>query len=109
LPGFLFKKDTWIPMSKILIIDDEEKLRSLPDRITRLEGYEVLEAGKYRSRLTLENVPLDLQVTNFHSQRPLSAFGLASVEKLHIQRMLIHTKANKTEIARLLNIAYNFI
>jgi two-component system NtrC family response regulator len=34
----------------------------------------------------------------------LSAFDLASVEKLHIQRVLNHTKNNKTESARLLNI-----
>jgi two-component system NtrC family response regulator len=34
----------------------------------------------------------------------LSAFDLASVEKLHIQRVLNHTKNNKTETARLLNI-----
>lgn len=34
----------------------------------------------------------------------LSAFDLASVEKLHIQRVLNHTGGNKTETARLLNI-----
>jgi DNA-binding NtrC family response regulator len=34
----------------------------------------------------------------------LSAFDLASVEKLHIQRVLNHTKNNKSESARLLNI-----
>jgi two-component system, NtrC family, response regulator len=56
------------------------------------------------TELTLENLPLDLQVTNFNSQKSLSAFDLASVEKLHIQRVLIHTKGNKTEAARLLNI-----
>ena len=56
------------------------------------------------TELTLENLPLDLQATNFNSQKTLSAFDLASVEKLHIQRVLIHTKGNKTETARLLNI-----
>ncbi|MBN9296656.1 MAG: sigma-54-dependent Fis family transcriptional regulator [Filimonas sp.] len=34
----------------------------------------------------------------------ISAFDLASVEKLHIQRVLNHTKGNKAEAARLLNI-----
>ena len=34
----------------------------------------------------------------------LPAFDLASVEKLHIQRVLNHTKGNKVEAARLLNI-----
>ncbi len=56
------------------------------------------------TELTLENLPLDLQATNFNSQKTLSAFDLASVEKIHIQRVLIHTKGNKTETAKLLNI-----
>ena len=53
--------------------------------------------------LTLLNLPLELQTTHEHSHM-LSAFDLASVEKLHIQRVLNHTKGNKTEAARLLNI-----
>ncbi len=56
------------------------------------------------AELTLENLPLDLQITNSNSQKPLSIFDLANVEKLHIQKVLIHTKGNKTEAARLLNI-----
>ena len=55
------------------------------------------------SRLTVGSLPLDLQTTNYKSQA-LSAFDLASVEKLHIQRVLNHTKGNKTETAKLLNI-----
>jgi DNA-binding NtrC family response regulator len=54
-------------------------------------------------KLTLLNLPLELQTNHEHSQT-LSAFDLASVEKLHIQRVLNHTKGNKTETARLLNI-----
>ncbi len=54
-------------------------------------------------QLTLLNLPLELQTTHEHSHT-LSAFDLASVEKLHIQRVLNHTKGNKTETARLLNI-----
>ena len=53
--------------------------------------------------LTVSNLPPDLQNTSTHS-KTLSAFDLASVEKLHIQRVLNHTKGNKTETARLLNI-----
>jgi two-component system NtrC family response regulator len=34
----------------------------------------------------------------------LSAFDLASVEKIHIQRVLNHTRGNRAEAARLLNI-----
>ena len=54
--------------------------------------------------LTVDNLPLDLQVSLPLQQNALSAFDLASVEKLHIQRVLNHTKGNKTEAAKLLNI-----
>ena len=50
-------------MSKILIIDDEEKLRSLLSRITRLEGYEVSEAGNIKAGLKIlekENIDVIL-------------------------------------------------
>ena len=55
-------------------------------------------------QLTVDNLPSDLQVTGVRASGPLSAFDLASVEKLHIQRVLNHTRGNKTEAARLLNI-----
>jgi DNA-binding NtrC family response regulator len=55
-------------------------------------------------QLTIESLPSELQVTGNRSSGPLSAFDLASVEKLHIQRVLNHTRGNKTEAARLLNI-----
>ncbi|HVM90044.1 MAG TPA: sigma-54 dependent transcriptional regulator [Puia sp.] len=54
-------------------------------------------------QLTVNSLPLELQTTNYKLQT-LSAFDLASVEKLHIQRVLNHTKGNKTEAAKLLNI-----
>jgi two-component system NtrC family response regulator len=50
-------------MGKILIIDDEEKLRSLLGRITRLEGHEVLEAGSIKAGLKIlekENIDVIL-------------------------------------------------
>lgn len=53
--------------------------------------------------LTLINLPLELQTIQ-SKNISLSAFDLASVEKLHIQRILNHTNGNKTETARLLNI-----
>ncbi|MBS1668756.1 MAG: sigma-54-dependent Fis family transcriptional regulator [Bacteroidetes bacterium] len=55
------------------------------------------------SLLNVDSLPLELQTVNYKSHT-LSAFDLASVEKLHIQRVLNHTKGNKTEAARLLNI-----
>jgi len=53
--------------------------------------------------LTVDSLPMELQTTNYKPQT-LSAFDMASVEKLHIQRVLNHTRGNKTEAARLLNI-----
>lgn len=56
--------------------------------------------------LTVDSLPLELQnaTTSSDDGSQLSAFSLASVEKLHIQRVLNHTSGNKTEAARLLNI-----
>ena len=55
--------------------------------------------------LTTQNLPLDMQLaSNEKNNNHLSAFELASVEKLHIQRVLNHCKGNKTETAKLLNI-----
>ena len=53
--------------------------------------------------LTLSHLPIELRETQTKSQT-LSAFDLQSVEKLHIQRVLNHTRHNKAEAARLLNI-----
>jgi two-component system, NtrC family, response regulator len=55
------------------------------------------------SELTIANLPLDFQSLQ-HKGRALSAFELASIEKLHIQRVLNHTKGNKMAAAKLLNI-----
>lgn len=56
--------------------------------------------------LTVESLPFEMQNQSMAAQQgnSLSAFSLASVEKLHIQRVLNHTKGNKTEAAKLLDI-----
>ncbi len=54
--------------------------------------------------LGVQNLPLEMQAMQSGGQQQLSAFDLASVEKLHILRVLQHTRGNKTEAARLLNI-----
>jgi len=54
-------------------------------------------------QLSVDSLPIELQLINYKPQN-LSAFDLASVEKLHIQRVLNHTRGNKTETAKLLNI-----
>lgn len=55
--------------------------------------------------LTIDSLPAEFQIAPLSTGgNQLSAFSLASVEKLHIQRVLNHTRGNKTETARLLNI-----
>jgi DNA-binding NtrC family response regulator len=54
--------------------------------------------------LTVDDLPTEFRFSVSRPNGPISAFDLASVEKLHIQRVLNHTKGNKTEAARLLNI-----
>ncbi len=56
------------------------------------------------TELTVGNLPADMQQHFSTTPGTLSAFDLASVEKLHIRRVLNHTKGNKTETAKLLNI-----
>lgn len=64
-----------------------------------IERSVILEEG---GQLTITTLPFELQTHN--KQTSTSAFDLADVEKLHIQKVLHHTKGNKTEAARLLNI-----
>jgi two-component system NtrC family response regulator len=55
--------------------------------------------------LTFEHLPLDLQNPFTQKGKSLSAFELASVEKMHIQKVLNYTNGNKTKTAELLGIA----
>lgn len=57
------------------------------------------------NEISVDDLPIDLQsVYSGQNQNTLSAFDLASAEKLHILKVLNHTKGNKAEAARLLNI-----
>lgn len=53
--------------------------------------------------LDLDTLPVELQYSQSNTQQ-LSAFSMASAEKLHIQKILNHTDGNKAETARLLEI-----
>ncbi|HET7000602.1 MAG TPA: sigma-54 dependent transcriptional regulator [Puia sp.] len=55
------------------------------------------------TELTAADLPMEFS-TNDDKSNDLSALDLATVEKLHIQRVLSHTHNNKSETARLLNI-----
>jgi transcriptional regulator with PAS, ATPase and Fis domain len=54
--------------------------------------------------LTTDLLPFDIQQPRQQNKGTLSAFSMASVEKLHIQKVLNYTKGNKAETARLLEI-----
>jgi two-component system, NtrC family, response regulator len=56
--------------------------------------------------LTTESLPFEFlsSIEGQAKNKTLSAFDLASAEKLHILKVLNHTKGNKTEAARLMNI-----
>lgn len=58
------------------------------------------------SELLPSTLPAEFQQTGTgNNNRQLSAFDLASAEKIHIQKVLNYTNGNKTETAKLLNIA----
>ena len=59
------------------------------------------------AQLTFDTLPVELRQYNTgnNKMKILSAFELASAEKIHIQKVLNYTNGNKTETARLLNIA----
>ena len=59
------------------------------------------------AQLTFDTLPVELRQYNTgnNKMKILSAFELASAEKIHIQKVLNYANGNKTETARLLNIA----
>ncbi|MCI3937953.1 sigma-54 dependent transcriptional regulator [Chryseobacterium aahli] len=60
------------------------------------------------SELGIDSLPLDISVYNNEIEssqtKMMSAFSMASAEKMQIQKVLNHTKGNKAEAARLLEI-----
>ena len=69
------------------------ELKNVMERAVILMDYE---------ELTVENLPLDIQFEISHTIN--NTFDLASIEKQHIQKILLITKGNKTESSRLLGI-----
>lgn len=75
------------------------ELKNVIERSVILSGAEPMD---------VDLLPAEIQ--SAHSRfsangKPLSAFDLASAEKLHITKVMNYTNGNKTESARLLNIA----
>lgn len=99
---------------KIKALSDEFvqllKLHTWPGNIRELKN--VLERSvilETEAFLTTDCLPMEIQqlkTANTSGESPLlSAFSLASAEKIHIQKVLNYTNHNKTETAKLLNIA----
>jgi two-component system NtrC family response regulator len=54
--------------------------------------------------LTQDVLPYEIQHQQEHSNKSSSALAMQTIEKGHIQKVLAHTKGNKAEAARLLEI-----
>jgi two-component system, NtrC family, response regulator len=75
------------------------ELKNVIERSVILEG---------STSLTPSSLPSEIQYRETDPvkvDKTLSAFSLASAEKIHIRKVFNHTGGNKTETARLLNIA----
>lgn len=70
------------------------ELRNVVERSVILTDGDVLE---------IETLPIEFHNSKTEN-KALSAFSMASAEKIHIQKVLNHTKGNKAEAARLLEI-----
>ena len=87
------------------------KLHNWPGNIRELKN--IIERSvilENSSTLTPASLPYEMQQltdqdTSTGEPKILSAFSLASAEKIHIQKVMNHTNGNKTETARLLAIA----
>ncbi len=67
------------------------ELKNVIERLVILANTDVLDANQLPNEF-FTDIPM------------MNAFDLQTIEKQHIQKVLLHTKGNKTETARLLNI-----
>ncbi len=84
------------------------QLHPFPGNIRELKN--IIERSVILSasdELTTDTLPYEMmsQISKHSNGKSLSAFDLAAAEKIHIQKVLNYTNGNKTEAARLLNIA----
>jgi two-component system NtrC family response regulator len=54
--------------------------------------------------LDIESLPMELSQSRNSGDKSMSAFSMASAEKIHLQKVLNYTNGNKAEAARLLEI-----
>ena len=96
---------------------NRKTLEIAPDFLQKLESYHwsgnVRELKNIIERsvilcdaptLSSSVLPYEIQHQEDKNNKSISAFSMQSVEKLHIQKVLIYAKGNKAETARLLEI-----
>lgn len=96
---------------------NKKTLHTAADFLEKLENYSwpgnirelknVIERSVILSNgdtLTSDILPYEIQHQTEKTNKPMSAFSMQSIEKLHIQKVLNYTKGNKAETARLLEI-----
>jgi len=88
-PEFLFKLETYHWPGNV------RELKNVIERAVILSNGDTL---------TTDVLPYEIQQESNKQNKTVSAFSLASVEKLQIQKVLNYTKGNKAETARLLEI-----
>ena len=89
-PGFIKKMENYGWPGNI------RELKNIIERAVILADDQLLDEGL---------LPYEMQGSQFiQSHNPASGLDLSSVEKLHIQRVIIHAHGNRAEAARLLNI-----
>ena len=108
LTHYFVTKFAEITNKKFLKIEDDFLLKlehyHWPGNIRELKN--VIERALIlaSTNLSVELLPYEIQHQSNAQSRPISAFSMVSVEKLHIQKVLNYTKGNKAEAARLLEI-----
>ncbi len=85
-------------MNRLQAYNWKGNIRELKNTIERAV---ILEDG---DQLTISALPFELQHIESGSGDISSAFHLSTIEKQHIQKVLHHTKGNKTKTAELLGI-----
>jgi len=98
------KKITTIPQSYLEALKQHSWKGNIRELKNVIERSVILS---HDAQLTFDTLPIELQQYNINTakMKTLSAFALAGAEKIHIQKVLNYTNGNKTETARLLNIA----
>lgn len=105
-----FAREFALKMNKAVPTLDEEYLKALEQNewkgnIRELKN--IIERSIILSDqniLDKESLPYELRNASLEKHSVLSAFSLAGIEKLQIQKVLNYTKGNKAEAARLLEI-----